>query len=111
MPYDDDLDDAERPVLEQAWERKLSMKSGATQKAYRFHIEEFQKVKGTGSKFTQDDIDDYFAKKMREDKARPFAKRESTGTKKMRKFALKYLLVTTLRLNIDFKQYSVKSER
>ena len=33
------------------------------------------------------------------------------GTKKMRKFALNYLLVITFRLNIDFKQYSVKSER
>ena len=73
MPFDDELDDAERPVQEQAWERKLSLKSEATQQAYRFHIKEFQKVWGTGSKFTQEDIDDYWAKKVQEDKARPLA--------------------------------------
>ena len=60
--------------------------------------------------YTQEDIDDYFNLLAKADKKRAPDEKESTATKKMRKAALVFLLNTCLKLNIDFKQYSTKSD-
>ena len=93
------------------WQDKLKFKSPLTQSAYKPHINAFICKMGVGHDFHQNDIEHYFGYIQTQDGLRPREKCESSGTKCIRKAALKFYLNDFLRLRIDFKMFSTKSER
>ena len=96
---------------EAKWEAKLQLKSTSAQISYGYHIREFQKLKGYGSIFTQQEIDEYFLQVKKADDKKPFNKKECKSTKVQRLAALKFFLHDVLNLDIKFKDYSTKSQR
>ena len=77
--------------------------------AYTKHIKRFIDCTHGATNLTQDDVDRYFNKIRKQDEQRQDGKLESGSTKKHRVSALKLYLNDCLRLNIEFKDYSIKS--
>ena len=61
------------------------------------------------TRLDQDDIDRYFNKLRKEDDKRPDDKKESASTKGHRIAGVKIYLNDSLKLKIEFKDYSTKS--
>ena len=90
------------------WRTRLKIKSPSTSAMYKTYITQFLEKAGPDDNFTQGNIDEYFADLENADKKQAKKHQESTATKQLRRAALKFYLNDCLKLDINFKDYSIK---